>query len=297
MDLPRIGFIGLGLMGRAMVECLQKGAYELTVLGHRDRTGVDEALNHGATEAETAKALAEEVDIVMICVGTSDQVESRVYGEDGLLAGAQPGQVIIDFGTSLPASTLKIGAALAEKGATYLDAPLGRTPAHAKDGKLNIMCAGDRAAYDKVKPVLDVLGENVFHLGKLGNGHTIKLINNYFAMTTACAMSEAFAMADAAGIGRQELYDVMAAGPNHSGMMDFIKAYATDGQIDLAFTVANAAKDVGYYRQMAADLGQASRMSGAADATLREVRDSGDGALMVPELVAWMATHLGRKTA
>ncbi|ARE42083.1 3-hydroxyisobutyrate dehydrogenase [Rhodovulum sp. P5] len=284
-------------MGRAMVECLQKGAYELTVLGHRDRTGVDEALNHGATEAETAKALAEEVDIVMICVGTSDQVESRVYGEDGLLAGAQPGQVIIDFGTSLPASTLKIGAALAEKGATYLDAPLGRTPAHAKDGKLNIMCAGDRAAYDKVKPVLDVLGENVFHLGKLGNGHTIKLINNYFAMTTACAMSEAFAMADAAGIGRQELYDVMAAGPNHSGMMDFIKAYATDGQIDLAFTVANAAKDVGYYRQMAADLGQASRMSGAADATLREVRDSGDGALMVPELVAWMATHLGRKTA
>lgn len=290
--LPRIGFIGLGLMGRAMVECLQKHAYELTVLGHRDRTGIEEALNFGATEADSARALAEEVDVVMICVGTSEQVESRIYGADGVLAGAQPGQIVIDFGTSLPASTLKIGADLAEKGAIYLDAPLGRTPAHAKDGKLNIMCAGDKAGYDKVKRELDVLGENVFHLGKLGNGHTIKLINNYFAMTTACAMSEAFAMADASGIERQALYDVMAAGPNHSGMMDFIKNFAIGGQVDLAFSVANGAKDVGYYRQMAADLGRHSRMSDCADATLREARDGGSAEIMIPEMVDWMVANL-----
>jgi len=295
MHEERIGFIGLGLMGRAMVECLQKAAFEVTVLGNRDRSGIEDALNHGATEATSARAMAEEVDIVMLCMGTSDQVEARVYGSDGLLEGTRAGQVIIDFGTSLPASTLKIGADLAEKGAIYLDAPLGRTPAHAKDGKLNIMCAGDRAAYDSVKPVLDVLGENVFHLGKLGTGHRIKLINNFFAMTTACAMSEAFAMADAAGIDRQQLYAVMSAGPLHSGMMDFVRNYAVEGQIDLAFSVANAAKDVGYYRQMTEDMGHASRMSGAADATLRAARDGGDGALMVPQLVDWMKTHLGER--
>jgi len=293
MTLPSIGFIGLGLMGRAMVECLQGAGHALTVLGNRDRTGVEAALARGATEAATARELAAQSDIVMICVGTSDQVEARIYGDDGVLAGAREGQVVIDFGTSLPASTLKIGAALAEKGATYLDAPLGRTPAHARDGKLNIMAAGDKAAFDRVKPVLDTLGENVFHLGKLGNGHTIKLINNFYAMTTAMAMSEAFAMADAAGIERQALYGVLAAGPNHSGMMDFIRNYAMDGRIDLAFSVANAAKDVGYYAQMAGDLGRHSRMSGAALATLTAARDGGSGDLMVPQMVDWMADHLG----
>lgn len=292
MSKPTIGFIGLGLMGRAMVECLQKAGYAVTVLGHRDRTGVEAALARGAIEAKNARELATSTDVVMLCVGTSQQVESQIYGEQGILAAVRPGQVVLDFGTSLPASTKKIADDMAAKGAAYLDAPLGRTPAHAKDGLLNIMCAGDKAAYEKVKPVLDTLGENVFHLGNSGNGHTIKLINNYFAMTTACAMAEAFALADAAGIERGSLYGVLAAGPNHSGMMDFIRNYALDGKIDLAFSVANGAKDVGYYRQMAADLGLSSRMSGSADATLREVRDSGAGELMVPQLVDWMAAHL-----
>ncbi|RAP43139.1 6-phosphogluconate dehydrogenase [Rhodovulum viride] len=291
MDDPRIGFVGLGLMGRAMVECLQKNGMELTVLGHRDRSGIDEALAQGATEAASGRALAEESDIVMLCMGTSDQVEARIYGPDGILAGAREGQVVIDFGTSLPASTLKIGADLAEKAAVYLDAPLGRTPAQAREGLLNIMCAGERAAYDRVRPVLDILGENVFHLGKLGNGHTIKLINNFFAMTTACAMSEAFAMADAAGIEREALYSVMSAGPLKSGMMDFIRAYAVEGRIDLAFSVANAAKDVGYYRRMTEDLGRESPISGATDATLRAARDGGAGDLMVPQMTDWIATH------
>ena len=295
MTKPTIGFIGLGLMGRAMVACLQNAGYGLTVLGHRDRTGIEEAIAQGGTEASSAKTLTQNSDIVMICVGTSDQVESRIYGENGVLAGAKPRQVVIDFGTSLPESTKKVGADLAKKGAIYLDAPLGRTPAHAKDGKLNIMCSGDDAAYQQVKPVLDVLGENVFHLGALGNGHTIKLINNYYAMTTACAMAEAFAVADASGIDRQALFDVMAAGPNHSGMMGFIRNYAVEGQIDLAFSVANAAKDVGYYRQMAQDLGLESRMSGAADSTLREARDGGNADLMVPAMVDWMHDHLGSK--
>ena len=288
----KIGFIGLGLMGRAMVECLQKAGFELTVLGNRDRTGVEEALARGGSEAASAKALTEAADIVMICVGTSDQVEQRIYGDEGVLAGAKAGQIVIDFGSSLPASTLKIGADLAEKGATYLDAPLGRTPAHAKEGLLNIMCAGDEAAYAKVKSVLDVLGENVFHLGKLGNGHTIKLLNNYYAMTSANAMAEAFAMADAAGIERDALFNVLAAGPNRSGMMEFIRNYAVEGKIDLAFSAANARKDIGYYRQMADDLGKHSRMSASTYALLSEVCESGNGNMMVPAIVDWFSDHL-----
>ncbi len=295
MTKPKIGFIGLGLMGRAMAECLQTAGYELIVLGNRDRTGLDEVLARGGVEAKSGKALTEQSDIVMICVGTSEQVESRIYGEDGVLAGVKPGQVVIDFGTSLPESTQKIGADLAAQGATYLDAPLGRTPAHAKEGKLNIMCSGDKETYDQVKPVLDVLGENVFHLGALGNGHTIKLINNFFGMTTAVAMSEAFAAADAAGIDRQALYDVMSAGPLRSGMMDFIRNYAVNGQNDLGFAIGNAAKDVGYYGQMLSDMGMQSRMSGCTVNALSAAVDDGDGDRMVAEMVDWMGKNLKGK--
>lgn len=294
MSKPRIGFIGLGLMGAAMVECLQKAGYSLTVLGNRDRTGVEAALARGATEAANAREVTEKSDIVMFCMGTSDHVESRVYGDDGVLAGVRAGQIVVDFGTSLPGSTKKIGADMAAKGATYLDAPLGRTPAHAVNGLLNIMCSGDKAAFDKIKPELDVLGENVFHLGALGSGHTIKLMNNFFAMTTACAMSEAFAMADRAGIERQKLYDVMSAGPLKSGMMDFIKNYATAGQIDLAFSVQNAAKDVGYYNRMTRDLGAPSQMSVAADGALNRAIAAGKGDIMVPQMVDFFAEALGK---
>ncbi|SFP43998.1 NAD(P)-dependent oxidoreductase [Tranquillimonas alkanivorans] len=292
--MAKIGFIGLGLMGSAMVERLQAKGHDLTVIANRSRAKVEAAVGRGATEATTARDLAGASDIVMLCMDTSDSVESRIYGDDGVLAGVREGTIVIDFGTSLPASTLKIGEALAGKGATYLDAPLGRTPAHAVDGKLNIMCAGDEAAYDEVKPVLDELGENVFHLGPLGTGHKIKLINNFFAMTTACAMSEAFAMADAAGVPREKLYGVMSAGPLHSGMMDFVRNYAAEGKIDLAFSVANAAKDVGYYRAMADSLGARSRMSDCAAVTLGEANSAGWDQRMVPEMVDFLAERIKR---
>jgi 3-hydroxyisobutyrate dehydrogenase-like beta-hydroxyacid dehydrogenase len=290
MSNPTIGFIGLGLMGGAMVGRLQDQGYDLTVIANRTRTYVDQAVARGATEVTTAKAVAEASDIIMLCMDTSANVEARMRGDDGVIAGLKPGAVVIDFGTSLPASTKTLGGEVAAAGGQYLDAPLGRTPSHAKDGLLNIMGSGDKAAYDKVKPVLDDLGENVFHLGALGSGHTIKLINNFFGMTVANAMCEAFAMADVAGVPRQDLYDVVAAGPLKSGMMDFVKGYAVDGDPNqLAFAIKNAAKDVGYYAQMASDAGVDSIMSKCALSALNEARDSGRADDMVSQMVDFYA--------
>ncbi len=294
MSKPDIGFIGLGLMGAAMVGRLQDLGYGLTVMGNVTRPRIDAAVARGAVEAATPRELAAASDIVMLCMDTSASVEARMRGPDGVIAGLKPGAVVIDFGTSLPGSTKVLGAEVAAAGGTYLDAPLGRTPSHGREGKLNIMCAGDEAAYAKVKPVLDDLGENVFHLGPLGSGHTIKLINNFFAMTTANAMSEAFAMADRAGVPRQALYDVMSAGPLHSGMMDFVKAYAVDGNAEmLAFSIRNAAKDVGYYTRMADDLGVDSIMSKCADRALKEAVSDGRGDDMVSQLVDFHAARMG----
>lgn len=290
MSKPTIGFIGLGLMGGAMVGRLQDQGYALTVIANRTRTYVDQAVARGATEVTTAKAVAEASDIVMLCMDTSVNVEGRMRGDEGVIAGLKPGAVVVDFGTSLPASTKALGAEVAAAGGQYLDAPLGRTPSHAKDGLLNIMGSGDKAAFDTVKPVLDDLGENVFHLGALGSGHTIKLINNFFGMTVANAMAEAFAMADVAGVPRQDLYDVVAAGPLKSGMMDFVKGYAVDGDpAMLAFAIKNAAKDVGYYSQMASDAGVESIMSKCALSALNTARDEGRADDMVSQMVDFYA--------
>lgn len=249
--LPRIGFIGLGLMGSAMVEHLMDQGYPLTVLGRKNRQPIDAAVQRGAIEATSAKALAESVDIVMVCVDTSAAVESVMYGPQGVIAGAAAGLVVIDFGTSVPDSTKRIGAELRAKGADYLDSAIGRTPAHARQGSLNLMVGGADATVQQVRPVLEVIGENVFHLGELGAGHTVKLINNFFGMTLATAMSEAFAVADVAGVDRGNLYNIMSSGPLHSPMMDFVKANAVDGDAHkLGFSIANARKDLGYYTDM-----------------------------------------------
>jgi len=286
MTKPAIGFIGLGLMGSAMVERLQAQGYGVSVMANRSRGNVDAAVARGATEVGTAREVAAASEIVMLCMDTSDSVEARMRGPDGVIAGLTSGSVVIDFGTSLPASTRALGGEVIQAGGTYLDAPLGRTPSHARDGLLNIMCSGDKASFDRVRPVLDDLGENVFHLGDLGSGHTIKLINNFFAMTTANAMSEAFAMADVMEIDRQAVYDVMAAGPLRSGMMDFVKAYAVDGDPQqLAFAVKNGAKDVGYYVQMAKDAGVDSIMSKCALNGLTLAREDGRGEDLVPKMV------------
>jgi len=284
MKKPTIGFIGLGLMGANMVENLQKRGFELSVID-LNKEAVQTVLDRGnATEAASPKELAEKSDIVMLCVTTSEVVEKLVYGEDGLLAGIKEGAVLVDFGTSIPESTRKIGKDLAAKGAGMIDAPLGRTPAHAKDGLLNIMAAGDQATFEKVKPVLDEQGENVFHLGALGAGHTTKLINNFMGMTTVCAMSQAFAAAKLAGVDRQQLFDIMSAGPSNSAFMKFCKNYAVDNVSDLGFSIANAKKDLGYFAQMMNDLGSTSDIAEATSSNLQAAFNADMGSKNVPEI-------------
>jgi len=279
-----IGFIGLGLMGGNMVENLQKKGFELVVMD-LNKDAVAAVLGRGnAREAVSPKALAEVSDVVMLCLTTSEVVEGVVYGDEGILAGIREGAVLIDFGTSIPSSTRKIGADLATKGAGMVDAPLGRTPAHAKDGLLNIMAAGNKATFDKVKPVLDQQGENVFYLGALGAGHVTKLINNFMGMTTVCTMSQAFAVADRAGVDRAQLYEIMSTGPSNSPFMGFCKNYAVDGVSDLGFSINNANKDLGYFLKMAEDMGTRAEIAEGTSHNLRAAVEAGLGDGNVPEI-------------
>lgn len=290
MTKPVIGFIGLGLMGGNMAECLQTNGYDLVVMG-RNKEAVAKTVARGAVEVDTPKKLAEASDIVMLCVTTSEVVESLIYGENGILAGIREGATVIDFGTSIPASTRKIGADLSAKGAGMIDAPLGRTPAHAKDGLLNIMAAGDMETFEKVKPELDVLGENVFYLGALGSGHVTKLINNFMGMTTVCTMSQAFAVAERSGVDRQQLFDIMSAGPSNSPFMAFCRKYAVDGVSDLGFSINNANKDLGYFLKLAEDLGAQTEIAQGTSNNLQAAVKAGLGEGNVPEIYDYFLEH------
>lgn len=272
-----------------MAENLQNKGYELIVMD-LDKEAVATCTARGAKSADNAKELAAGADIVMLCLTTSTIVEKLVYADDGILAGIKEGSVLIDFGTSIPSSTQKIGADLAKKGVGMIDAPLGRTPAHAKDGLLNIMAAGDIETFNKVKPVLDEQGENIFHLGELGAGHTTKLINNFMGMTTVCAMSQAFSVADRAGVDRQQLFDIMSTGPSSSPFMKFCKNYAVDNVSDLGFSIANANKDLGYFLQMVEDLGTESKIAEGSSANLQAAFDAGMGKGNVPEIFDYFRT-------
>ncbi|CAH8193418.1 6-phosphogluconate dehydrogenase [Vibrio aestuarianus] len=282
MTKPVIGFIGLGLMGGNMVENLQNRGYEVNVMD-LNKDAIAAVLARGnASEATSGKELAEKSDIVMLCLTTSEVVEKVVYGETGILAGMSEGKTLIDFGTSIPASTKKIGADLAAKGAGMIDAPLGRTPAHAKDGLLNIMAAGDTETFNKVNSVLDDQGENVFYLGALGSGHVTKLVNNFMGMTTVATMSQAFAVAKLAGVDGQQLFDIMSAGPSNSPFMQFCKFYAVDGEEKLGFSVANANKDLGYFLALCEELGTESLIAQGTSANLQAAVDAGLGKNDVP---------------
>ncbi|MBU3004426.1 NAD(P)-dependent oxidoreductase [Paraglaciecola arctica] len=283
MTKPTIGFIGLGLMGSNMVENLQKKGFEPIVMD-LNKDAVAAVVARGATEAASPAELAAACDIVMLCLTTSNVVEKLVYAEDGILAGIKKDAVLIDFGTSIPASTRKIGADLAKKGAGMVDAALGRTPAHAKDGLLNIMASGDQATFDSVKAILEMQGENVFYLGALGAGHTTKLINNFIGMTTVTAMSQAFAVAERAGVDRQQLFDIMSTGPSNSPFMHFCKNYAVDGVSDLGFSINNANKDLGYFLEMVNDLGTTAKIAEGTSAHLQAAVDAGMGNGNVPEI-------------
>jgi len=290
MKKPSIGFIGLGLMGANMVENLQNRGFQLSVIDLNKEAVATVIARGNATEATSPKELAEKSDLVMLCLTTSAVVEKIVYGDEGILAGIKKGAVLIDFGTSIPSSTRKIGKDLAEKGAGMIDAPLGRTPAHAKDGLLNIMAAGNQETFEKVKPVLDEQGENVFHLGALGAGHTTKLINNFMGMTTVVAMSQAFAAAKLAGVDGQQLFDIMSAGPSNSPFMKFCKNYAVDNVSDLGFSIANANKDLGYFVHMMKDLGTVSEIAEATSSNLQAAFDADMGSGNVPEIFDYFLT-------
>lgn len=282
-----IGLAGVGLMGLGIATNLVKHGWRLTFLDHPGNQKVDDLLAAGAEKAESGAELAAQCDIILLCVTGSPQVEDILSREGGILSGMKPDTVIIDCSTAVPSSTVRLAEQVAEKGGVFIDAPMTRTPKEAMEGRLNLIAGGDEAVFAAVLPLLESFAENIAHVGPVGAGHTMKLLHNYVSLGFTAVLAEAAASAQRAGIVPERFIDVLAKGGGNSVVLDRLSPFLLEGDPSgLKFSIANAGKDIGYYTQMAADLGSERRAAEAILELLQAEIDAGHGARMLPELVS-----------
>ena len=293
-DKPVIGFIGVGLMGHGMAKNIVEKGYELRVMAHSNRTPVDDLIARGAKEVATPRAMAEACDIVHICVTASPQVEAIVRGADGILASGKKGLIVIDCSTADPVSTLQLAAELQAAGMKFADAPLSRTPTEAEAGTLDTMVGADPETFAAIKPVLECWAAVIVHLGEIGLGHKMKLINNFIAMGYAALYAEALAIARKSGLTVEQVNSVIAPGRMANGFYTtFMKWTLERDENAHKFTIANAHKDMRYLANMANAAGSVNPMQSAVKNAFAAFEAQGGAAKYVPMLADFIAEQNG----
>ncbi len=293
-----IGFIGVGLMGHGMAKNIVTKGYPLVVTGHRNRAPVEHLVSLGAREAKTARELALACDIVHLCVTGSPQVEALLRGADGVMASHKAGLIVIDCSTSNPVSTLALGEELGAKGMILVDAPLSRTPKEAEEGTLDTMVGADASTFKKIEPVLRCWAGNVVHLGPLGLGHKMKLINNFVAMGYAALFSEALAIARKAGLSVEQFHAVVGSGRMRSGFYDTFMKWSLEGDENAhKFSISNAHKDMRYLASMANEVGALNNIQTLVKNSFAAMEAAGQGERFVPMLADFVALANGLPSA
>jgi 3-hydroxyisobutyrate dehydrogenase-like beta-hydroxyacid dehydrogenase len=269
-----------------MAKNLVAKGFPLVVKVNRDRSRLADIVAAGAREASTNAEVARSADVVILCVNGSPEVEAVVLGEHGLLEGARDGLMVVDTSTSEPGSTQRMREALAARGTRFIDAPLARTPREAEEGRLNSMVGAEPGDLERIRPVLAAFCENIFHVGPPGAGHTLKLVNNFMALSIAASVAEAFAVAAKAGVRLESLVDVVSQGAINSNLFQMIGRGAAEGDLTrMKFSIRNAAKDMRYYTHLAESLPVASFVGEAVHQSYAQAVAMGLGDRLVPSLL------------
>jgi 3-hydroxyisobutyrate dehydrogenase-like beta-hydroxyacid dehydrogenase len=271
--VERVGFIGLGIMGSRMAANLRAAGYELTVFNRTRERAETFASDHGATVADTPAAVGAASDVVITMVVDGPQVEAVLLGDDGVVSGAGEGTLCVDMSTIAPAQTRRIGAALDERGIGFVDAPVTGSSPKAEDGTLTIMAGGTADAFARAQPLFDVMGEVVVHVGELGQGQTVKLINNAVAATNASTLAQALIVGKATGVDLDALVRVMGAGSGGSAMLGLKAGPMREHDYTTLFKLEHMLKDV----RLCLEEGQAAGVPFPAAAHTREVLTAGMG--------------------
>ena len=251
--MERIGFIGLGIMGKPMARNLLKTGYPL-VVHNRSREPLKELASEGATVALSPKEVAENSDMVITMLPDSPDVEKVVLGQQGVIEGLRPGMLYIDMSTIAPATARKVYESLKAKGIESLDAPVSGGDVAAKEGTLSIMVGGNENAFQRALPLFQIMGKNIVHIGDSGAGQVTKACNQIVVALNIQAISEAFALAKKAGVDPVKVRGALLGGFAQSRILDLHGKRILDRNFQPGFKLKLHRKDLGIALQTGREL-------------------------------------------
>lgn len=274
MSVGRVGWLGLGHMGRGMaLRALERGI-SVSVTVHRDPEPVAALERAGATVAHDAMTLARDSDVVVsILTGPHEVAE---LADSGVLAAMRPGRVFVEMSTIDVALSRALARDCESRGVGYVDAPVDRGPLAARQGTLALFVGGAPEDVTRVRPLLDALATDIYHVGGPGRGHTLKLVKNSVSQSMTALYAEAFAFADAAGIERSLLLEILTAGPANSMQLErYAAAFVTRDTDMRVASVHNVVKDLGLATELARSAGMRISLPETALALYRRALDLG----------------------
>lgn len=244
-DRTRVGFIGLGAMGEPMAASLSRAGYAVTASVHRRREALERLRSaHGVTEAANPATVAAGAGVVVLCVPDAPQVEEALFAGDGVAAGAAPGTLVVDMSTISPVASRRFAARLNERGLRFVDAPVSGGPVRAADGTLAIMVGADPADFERAEPLLRAMG-TPHHLGPVGMGETVKLVNQIIIGNVMIANVEALLFAQRAGADLAQVREVLATATASNYVLEqWLPKTWLAGKLDGGFALDLLRKDL-----------------------------------------------------
>ncbi len=246
----KIGFIGLGLMGKSMAKHLIQNGYSVTVF-NRSKKGMEELKNAGANLAASPRELAGDSDIIIDMVTDAPDVLEIILGKDGVITTAKPGSVVIDMSTNSPDTSIQVASKLTEKGVGFLDAPVSGGDKGAREATLAIMVGGPKETFERCLPVLKCMGKEIVYMGETGSGQATKLVNQVAVSIHTLATSEALLLGTAAGLNGKDLIRVLTGGAANSWNLANLGPRILQRDFEPGFKVAHIQKDLKYVIRLA----------------------------------------------
>jgi 2-hydroxy-3-oxopropionate reductase len=275
-SMLKVGFIGLGIMGKPMSKNLLKAGYELVVF-NRSQGAVAELVAAGATAAATPKAVAEQTDIIITMLPNSPQVKEVVLGENGIIEGAKPGAVVVDMSSIAPLVSRELAAKLAEKGVEMLDSPVSGGEPKAIDGTLSVMVGGKKDVFDQCYDVMKSMAGSVVLAGEIGAGNVTKLANQIIVALNIAAMSEALVLASKAGVEPELVYQAIRGGLAGSTVLDAKAPLVMDRKFDPGFRINLHIKDLNNVLETSHEIGVPLPLTAAVMEIMQALKVDGLG--------------------
>ena len=274
----RIGFIGLGIMGKPMARNLINAGFTLCV-HNRSRGSVEELVGEGAAPASSPRAVAENSDIVITMLPDTPDVESAVSGQNGILAGAHEGLLVVDMSTISPVATRRLASELGNRNVRMLDAPVSGGDKGAIAGTLSIMAGGDASDFERVRPVFESLGKTIVHCGEIGSGQIVKACNQIVVALVIEAVSEALVLGSKAGVQPGVILEVLGGGLAQNRVMELRGPTMVQHNFQPGFKARLHRKDLNIILQTAREYGVALPVSAIVDQMFTNLIEYGKGDL------------------